>query len=129
MDDSQDLLWILDSDAESVSLYQQTLGLQYQVRSFDEMDPLVEALMAIAPEEPRLLIIDPANTKLTMSNFVGRTAANGSSLRLPEFLVCSRADDLELMRFYLKTGARDYIFKPLRHNELIAKVERVLHQI
>ena len=129
MDETQDLIWILDSDSDSVELYQHTLGLQYQVRSFSEMNPLVEALTKAAVDEPRLLIIDPENTKVTTADFIGRTTASGGALKLPDYMIATRVDDLELMRFYLKTGARDYIFKPIRQNELVAKVERALHQI
>ena len=92
----QALIWILDSNQESVEFYQQTLGLQYQVRSFREMNPLIEALKKVAVDEPRLLIIDPESTKVTTSDFIGRTTEAGSALRLPEFMSVSRGDDLEL---------------------------------
>lgn len=125
---SHDLIWILDNDPECVALYQQTLGLQYMVRAFESVDALIEGL--VLNEPPRLLITDPQRTVGSFSEAFKRVRnASGSSLRLPEFMIVSDYDELDLMRFYLKAGARDYLLKPIRPNELVAKVERILLQI
>lgn len=130
MSPSQDLIWILDSDPGCIALYQQTLGLQYRVRVFAALDTFMEALTQAREGEPRLLIADPENTKGSLADvFKANRDSGGSGLTIPDSLIVSRVDDLELMRFYLKTGARDYILKPLRPNELVAKVEKALLQI
>lgn len=128
VDSAQDLIWILDNDPDCIALYQQTLGLQYMVRAFESVDDFIEAL--VLHEPPRLLISDPQRTRGSFSDAFKRVRnASGSSLRLPEFMIVSDYDDLDLMRFYLKAGARDYLLKPIRPNELVAKVERILLQI
>lgn len=129
MDTDQNLIWILDNDRESVKQYQQILGHHYQVSAFKSMSAISEALSQTAPEEPSLVIIDPENTKITMSDFAGKAGLAGGALKLPEYIIVTRLDDLGLMRFHLKTGARDYLLKPIRPSELVAKIERAVNQI
>ena len=128
--DSHDLIWILDNDPTCVTLYQQTLGLQYHLRAFSTVDDCMSACARLDPNEgPRILIADPENTNGSLVEFLRRNREEGGVPRFPEYIIASRLDDLELIRFYLKAGARDYILKPLRPNELVAKVERALNQI
>src|SRR5690242_20511992 len=130
MDLGRELIWILDSDPACVLFYQQTLGLLYEIRPFSSVDSFMEALASTGTEGPKLLISDPENTTGSFAKAFSRAReSGGTSLRLPEFIIASRTDDLDLMRFYLKAGARDYVLKPLRPNELVAKVERALNQI
>lgn len=126
---AQDLIWILDKDPSCLDLYQQTLGLQYQVRVFNEMDQFTEAVVKTSDSVPSLVLADPENNKGSLAEFYRRTRESLSHIQLPEFMIVTKNDDLELMRFYLKTGARDYILKPIRPNELVAKVEKALLQI
>lgn len=130
MESTQDLIWILDSDPACVFLYHQTLGLQYKITAFSSVDTFMDALATQTRENPRLLISDPENITGSLVDAFNRARSiAGSALRLPEFIVASRVDDLDLIRFYLKAGARDYLLKPLRPNELVAKVERSMNQI
>jgi DNA-binding response OmpR family regulator len=130
MDNGQDLIWILDSDANCISMYQQTLGLQYLVRPFSSVEAFMESLAKAGDETPRLLISDPETTTGSLvESFKRAREVVGTKLRLPEYLIASRIDDLDLIRFYLKAGARDYILKPLRPSELVAKVEKALNHI
>jgi DNA-binding response OmpR family regulator len=127
----QDLIWILDSDSQCVSLYQQTLGLQYGIRTFNRLGEFSEACSQMNDLIPRLLIADPATIDGSLSQFLNTRKENASSategaLTLPEVVIVTSVDDLDLIRFYLKTGVRDYLLKPIRPNELVAKVERAL---
>lgn len=128
-DSGQDLIWFLDNEPASQDLYRQTLGLQYLIRFFPNITEFMSALASIGTEGPRLLIADPEHSTGSLTSAFSKTREAGVTLRLPEYIIASRVDDLDLIRFYLKAGARDYILKPLRPNELIAKVERTLHQI
>ncbi len=128
----QELIWILDNDRTCSALYQQTLGLQYRLRILESLDELLEAMAGQATSNHReswLLIADPEHSRGSLNDFFKKGTSGGSPNRLPECLITSRVDDLNLMRFYLKAGARDYLLKPIRPNELVAKVERALHQI
>ena len=123
-----DLIWILDNDPACISLYQQTLGLQYKIRTLSSVDTLMEALAKQGTEGPRLLIADPENTKGSVVDAFNSGKESGA-LKVPDFIVASRLDDLDFIRYHLRSGARDYLLKPLRPNELVAKVERALHSI
>lgn len=127
----QELIWILDGDKSCVTLYQQTLGLQYQLRILHSLEDLITATENL-PESMvtmPLLIADPETTQGALGEFIRRRNANGQSPRLPECFIITKIDELNLMRFYLKAGVRDYLFKPIRPNELVSKVERALQSI
>lgn len=127
-----ELIWILDDDKDSVALYKQTLGLQYRLRILESFEQLQTELRAQPPTNGEgsswLLITDPENIKKPMKAFFSG-AADSSGVRLPECMIVSNVDDLDLIRFYLKAGARDYLLKPIRPNELVAKVEKALQSI
>src|SRR5205823_3641510 len=79
---------------------------------------------------PRLVIADPENTSGSLSEEMKKEQARGAkTLHLPDFIIASHLEELDVIRFYLKAGARDYILKPIRPNELVAKVERAIQQI
>jgi DNA-binding response OmpR family regulator len=123
-----DPIWILDSDSECVNLYQQTLGLQYPLRVFPTFETFAKAYASAPAGQPRLLIAEPEDAKSALANFF-RGFATSKEKRFPETLIVSRNDEVDLIRFYLRVGVRDYILKPIRPNELVAKVERALMQI
>lgn len=126
-----ELIWILDDDQEAVALYKQTLGLQYRLRileSFEQLQSELRAQPNPGDSSSWLLITDPENIKKPMKAFFGGDAES-AGIRLPECIVVSNIDDLDLIRFYLKAGARDYLLKPIRPNELVAKVEKALQSI
>lgn len=126
----QNLIWILDNDPSYINLYQQTLGLQYEVHPLESVDQFMEQLALADGQFPRILIADPENTNGSLVDaFKKARESESKSLTLPEYLIASRIDDLDVIRFYLRAGARDYVLKPLRPNELVAKIERALHQI
>lgn len=123
-----DAIWILDADAASVALYHQTLGLMYSLVVFQDFESFAAAFRESTPGVPRLLIADPETVREPLANFF-RGVLTSENAYFPETLIVSRLDDIDLMRFYLRSGVRDYILKPLRPNELVAKVERALLQI
>src|SRR5262249_49902388 len=129
-DPGRDLIWILDTDPACVLFYQQTLGLLYEIRQFSSVEDFTEAFASCGAESPKLLISDPDNSRGSFAQAFERARMGSApNLRFPDFIIASRMDDLDLMRFYLRAGARDYILKPLKPNELVAKVEKALLQI
>ena len=123
-----DPIWILDSDIKCIALYHQTLGLQYPLKVFSNFDEFSAEYQKAPKGQPRLLIAEPEDAKTALANFFSGFATSEGT-RFPETLVVSRNDEIDLMRFYLRVGVRDYILKPLRPNELVTKVERALMQI
>ena len=126
-----ELIWILDGDKTCVTLYQQTLGLQYRLRIIETLEDLAVAIENLprTVEAMPLLIADPDTTQGSLGEFFRRRQNSGQAVRLPECMIISKLDDLNLMRFYLKSGVRDYLLKPIRPNELVAKVEKALQAI
>ena len=123
-----DAIWILDSDPASLALYHQTLGLHYALEVFPNFDAFSSAYQSAPSGTPRLLIVDPEIDRDSLANFFRRVGTSEQS-HFPETLVISHIDDLDVMRFYLRSGVRDYLLKPIRPNEIVAKVERVMLQI
>ncbi|HVK61446.1 MAG TPA: winged helix-turn-helix domain-containing protein [Bdellovibrionales bacterium] len=119
-----DPIWVLDSDPGSVLLYQQTLGLRYPLQVFNDFKAFASAFNDAPHGQPKLLVADPETAKGSFSQLFQSLSTPGGARSLPETIIVSRLDDLELIRFFLRVGARDYILKPLRPNELVAKVER-----
>jgi DNA-binding response OmpR family regulator len=119
-----DPIWILDSDESSVLLYQQTLGLRYPLQVFSCFEKFSSAFESANTGSPKLLVADPETSRESFSMLFKNLCAPGSNRTMPETIIVSRLDDIELIRFFLRVGARDYILKPLRPNELVAKVER-----
>lgn len=126
---SNDPIWILDSDAACISLYHQTIGLQYPLKVFATFEDFAAAYRDAEPGHPRLLIVEPEEARSAVSNFFSAFPNPQSASHFPQTLIVSRQDDIDLMRFYLRVGVRDYILKPIRPNELVAKIERALLQI
>lgn len=125
-----ELIWIIDSETASVELYKQTLGLQYGVQAFSSLDAFKKALAELNDSQPSLILADPAKIEGSFADLFACDESTTNRLQtMPAFIIVSQIDDLDLMRFYLKIGARDYILKPVRPNELVAKVEKSLAHI
>lgn len=122
-----DPIWILESDSSCVALYHQTLGLQYPLQVYSSFEEFSAAYQDAPQGQPRLLIAEPDETNGALANFF-RGFANSQN-RFPETIIVSKQEDVDTIRFFLRVGVRDYILKPLRPNELVAKVERALLQI
>jgi DNA-binding response OmpR family regulator len=125
-----DLIWIFDNDPESFSLYRQTVGLHYDIRWLHSAGSFVEEAAKSDLESPKLIIVDPENLDLELKGVVSEICIKKSHPRFSNLpcVVVSEIDSLQTMRNYLKSGALDYLLKPIRPNELIAKVEKALNQ-
>jgi DNA-binding NarL/FixJ family response regulator len=126
---NNDPIWILDSDAACIALYHQTVGLQYPLRVFSTFEEFSAAFREAPQGQPRLLIVEPEEDRAAVSNFFSGFLNPQTSTHFPQTMIVSKLDDIDMIRFYLRVGVRDYILKPLRPNELVAKVERALLQI
>ncbi len=120
---SDRLLWILEDDADSRFILEESLGIRYQVRLFSSLAELDTALTA-EDERPSLLIADLRLPDGTFVEFCARKKQQGA--QLPPFVVVSSMDDLDFLRECYRQGALDYLSKPFSKNELIAKIERWL---
>ncbi|RYZ76109.1 MAG: hypothetical protein EOP05_06005 [Proteobacteria bacterium] len=122
-------IWVLESDVACLSMYHQTLGLQYPLKIFATFEAFAEAFRGADPGHPRLLIVEPEEHKAAITNFFSGFLNPESATHFPQTMIVSRNDDIDLMRFFMRVGVKDYILKPIRPNELVAKVERALQQI
>lgn len=118
-------IWILDSDTSCIPLYHQTLGLRYAVETFADFNSFASAFRE---RTPRLIIADPEVARDQLANFFRSVSVNEKKA-FPDTVIVTRLDEIELIRFYLQNGARDYLLKPLRPNELVAKVEHLFQKL
>lgn len=123
-----ELIWVLDSDPKCLELYREILGLQYNLVSYSNVDEVLRALRR--GQTPSLMICDPLNCQGAFARAYSLQSGVGNEgWRMPETMIVSNCDDLEVIRFYFRAGVREFILKPVRSGELIAKVERVLQVI
>jgi len=120
---SDRLLWILEDDADSRFILEETLGVRYPSRFFSTLLELDTALSA-GGAQPTLLIADLRLPDGIFVDFHARKKQLG--VRFPPFVVVSSMDDLDFLRECYRQGALDYLAKPFTKNELIAKIERLM---
>lgn len=119
-------LWICD-EADSRQLFGDVFGFQFTLRFFDNELEFQKAVAELnSPkfegERPFLVIVD-----LELANL--KTKGALESLRDYALIALGRDDDVELLRTYFRAGAVDFIRKPFRAGELIARSERVIERL
>lgn len=114
-------IWVLEDDPGAQFVYQESLGLKYQLKFLSCAEDLAVALSNGIPT-PELLIAD---VRLPGESFLSFLNRDGKRINCP-FIVISSVDDVDALRFCFEKGAVDYITKPFGKGELRVKVERYL---
>lgn len=118
-------IWILQEDPGCRFLLQNMLKNQYETFHFSTLSEFIKAYTNPAKEpRPDLLLADLKLSDGNFLHFLSSTPENDLSI-LP-FIVISTLDDLDVLRFCFHKGAKDFFLRPLKKNELLVKIERIL---
>lgn len=120
-------VWILEDDPECVFIYDELLSPLFSTRTFASFSEFQATFTSstLKNQSPHLLIID---LNLKDGYFLDklRDKESDALLKTP-FIIVSADDTLDTLRTCFAKGALDYLTKPFRKNELLAKVEHALY--
>ncbi len=117
---------VIDDDRVVLSFLTRTLTKRgYDVRSYDDPKVAVEALTA---DQPLAVITDMQMPGLTGFQVMSEVRKRlGESA--PPVIVVSSVDDQATLEEAFKTGAVDYLLKPINESELAAKLEKAIRHL
>ncbi len=115
---------VVDDDQFANTLVQFVLRKEgYEV---DTLDNPRGAMQMIQKREPDLLILDVTMPFITGFEFSAQLRAAGYDTPL---IFITAKDSIEDIIHGFKIGADDYICKPYNHQELVARVQAVMHRV
>ncbi|MCM2324195.1 MAG: response regulator transcription factor [Oligoflexia bacterium] len=120
---SERTIWILEDETGARFVFEEVLGLRYQLQFFSSLRGFLQALNE-QELRPDLVIADLRLAEENFLDFISEEK-NVSLIRAP-FIIVSSVDDLDILRACFEDGALDYLTKPFTKNELVVKVERIL---
>jgi two-component system NtrC family sensor kinase len=115
---------VVDEDPEVLDLVdRQVLGpLGYRVATANTAASAIQKALTFAPD---LIIVS-----LTLPGLSGKdllVALRSQGMELPTLVMASEGMDADAIQAF-RLGASDYLVKPLREAELVAAVERAIHE-
>lgn len=113
------VVWLVDDSPLELELSRKALAADFEVVAFDDAAMLLEDLAS--KPRPNLLVVDwhmPNMSGLDVCNHV-RSQSNSAELPILILTATGNVDDLLLG---LKAGANDFVTKPYREAELVARV-------
>ena len=113
-------LLLIDDDRSWLATAEGYLRASYEITS--DSDP-ERALARMAELRPHLVLLD-----LHMPRLGGRAVLDRIQAEVPHLpvMIVSACDETEVAIACMRSGARDYLIKPVRGEELRARVERAL---
>ncbi len=87
-----------------------------------------EALVMIEERQPDVVLLDWTLPKVSGLEVCRRLRTKSSSANIPILMVTARGDEAERVRG-LDTGADDYVVKPFKVSEVLARIRAVLRRI
>jgi signal transduction histidine kinase len=117
--DKSPVVWMVEDSPLAAGAVERTLAPEFASEIFSEGDALLERLAT--GESPEVLMLDwelPGMTGLEVCRFIRTTRDEAS---LPILLMTSRQTEEDLVEG-LAAGANDYLTKPFRGPELLARV-------
>jgi DNA-binding response OmpR family regulator len=120
---NQNEIWILEDDVNQLELLTEMFKLRYDLKTFSCLEQLKMGLRSPC-KKPDLILAD-----LMLEDGHLFDLLRENLLAEIPYLVISGMDDIDALRYCYSDGALDFIVKPFRKNELIAKVENQIKKI
>ena len=113
---------VIEDNRDHITLYQDILGTDNELKIVTSLAELKKLLDSNSELSFELVISDLKLPDGLFLNWVDKTQSNIME-RFPTIIVSS-LEDLDVLRACFEWGATDYLIKPFRMNELIAKVDK-----
>jgi DNA-binding response OmpR family regulator len=118
-------IWIIEEDSHTHSVYRNALEKHFRILLFSDFKSFETALQK-SPHPPHLIIAELRSR----DDFIFKNLSTlPKSMNWAPFVVVSALDDADALRACFENGAVDHIVKPLRGNELLAKVEKAMERL
>lgn len=115
---------IVDDEPESIALLKyilNTVGYHYRTASRG-----AEALQAVAEREPALILLDLMLPDLDGYEICARLRQEPETEHIPVIMLTAYGLEASAKVKGLRSGANDYLTKPIDHDELLARIETQL---
>lgn len=117
-------IWVLEEDQNVWELYEETLAPRFDLLWFKSLEEMDQTLKE-GQKNPALLL---SNLKFKDGYFLDFFSHSKKLTEIP-IVIISAMDDLDIIRFCLKQGIRDYLSLPIKKNLLLVKVEKAIGAI
>ncbi|MBE2219898.1 MAG: response regulator [Anaerolineae bacterium] len=118
-------IFIIDDDEQLLRMV--SLMLERGGHSTRLISNPVEGLQAVKEDKPDLLVLDVMMPGMSGHDIARDIRANKGLENLPILILTARAQEID-RETALKSGANDYLSKPVTSQELIEKVDELLSQ-
>jgi len=118
-------IYIIDDDEQLLRMV--SLMLERGGHSTKMMNDPAEGLQAVKDDKPDLLVLDVMMPGMSGHDIARDIRANKGLENLPILILTARSQEID-RETALKSGANDYLSKPVTSQELIEKVDNLLTQ-
>jgi len=118
-------VFIVDDDLDIGKLLTTLLGTRYDVQYASDPLAALTILEEATTSVPDLFLFDVRMPSLDGLALAGRVKAIARFADVPLVFLTTQAETKDMMSA-AKTGARDYVTKPFKPGDLLAKVAKVL---
>jgi DNA-binding response OmpR family regulator len=119
-------IWVLEDEKDHQDIILDIFSLRYKVKAFDRLEDFMTTYNDPNVEKPDLLIADLV---LHDKHFFDIFNSNNDFVLSTPFIIVSSMTDIDALRYCFEEGAIDYLIKPFKKNELLAKIEVHLRKI
>ncbi len=113
-------VFILEDDKSWQFVYQETLGVRFDIKLFSNLEELEAGLAH--QTKPFILLAD---LKLQDRSFLTYLREHPELPKLAKILVISSTDEVDILEECFSLGVSDYLTKPINTHELVVKTKRL----
>ena len=124
-------VWVLEDHPEIHEIYRDILGERFNLRFFQNVDELEEGILDLRSQDtPEVLIADLILGDFNFNQYLEKKRGwLSQQLGRCRIVVISSLNDLPTLRQCYQLGASDYIVKPFKETELLAKLEKLVDEL